>query len=299
MNYCILHRTIYDYAEPVTVSHHAARVEPRQLPTQRRAAFEIRIAPTPALRKMRTDYFGNRVCFFSIQEIHQRLEIAAECVVTLSRVTPPQPSVSPPWEKVAALFRDPVSPEMVEPYQFCFDSTLLRNSPDLADYARPSFPKEAPLLVGVLDLNRRIFEDFKFDPVATSSSGVATVVEKRRGVCQDFAHLAVASLRSLGLAARYVSGYLRTRPPEGQERLAGADASHAWFAVYCPGLGWVDFDPTNNLLPAEEHITVAYGRDYSDVSPLSGIITGGGKHKVQVSVDVEEVRMNEPVATRH
>ncbi|MBI3881096.1 MAG: transglutaminase family protein, partial [Verrucomicrobia bacterium] len=188
------------------------------------------------------------------------------------------------------LFRDQVSPEIVEPYKFCFDSPLLRASTELADYARQSFPAGTPMLVGVLDLNRRIFRDFSYDPVATTvATPLEEVLEKRRGVCQDFAHLAIASLRSLGLAARYVSGYLRTRPAEGQARLVGADASHAWFSVYCPDLGWVDFDPTNDLMPAEEHITVAYGRDFSDVSPLSGIITGGGKHDAKVSVSVEVV----------
>ena len=290
MNYSIRHRTTYDYAEPVTVSHHAARVEPRTSPIQRRAAFELHIAPTPALRKMRTDYFGNRVCFFSIQEIHQYLEITSECVVTVTPETRPVAALSPPWENVAALFRDPVSPEVVEPYQFSFDSPLLANSPELADYARASFPQDTPLLLGALDLNRRIFRDFKYDPVATTvTTPLEVVVEKRRGVCQDFAHLAIACLRSLGLAARYVSGYLRTRPQENLERLVGADASHAWFAVYCPELGWVDFDPTNNLLPGEDHITVAYGRDYSDVSPLCGILTGGGKHEVTVGVDVTPI----------
>jgi transglutaminase-like putative cysteine protease len=287
VNYSIRHRTTYDYAEPVTVSHHAARVEPRTSPIQRRAAFDLRIAPSPALRKMRTDYFGNRVCFFSIQEIHQCLEITSESVVAVTHVGRPVDLLSPPWEKVAALFSDPVSPEVVEPYQFCFDSPLLANSLELAEYARASFPKDTPLLVGVLDLNRRIFHDFKYDPVATTvTTPLEVVVEKRRGVCQDFAHLAIACLRSLGLAARYVSGYLRTFPVEGKERLVGADASHAWFAVYCPDFGWVDFDPTNNLLPGEDHITVAYGRDYSDVSPLCGIITGGGKHEVTVAVEV-------------
>jgi transglutaminase-like putative cysteine protease len=239
---------------------------------------------------MRTDYFGNRVCFFSIQEIHQYLEITSECVVAVTHITRPVPSLSPRWEKVAALFRDPVSPEVVEPYQFCFDSPLLANSPELADYARESFPKDTPLLAGMLDLNRRIFHDFKYDPVATTvTTPLEVVVEKRRGVCQDFAHLAIACLRSLGLPARYVSGYLRTRPLEGKERPVGADASHAWFAVYCPDFGWVDFDPTNNLLPDEDHITVAYGRDYSDVSPLCGIITGGGKHEVSVAVEVAPI----------
>ena len=290
MNYRIRHRTLYDYAESVTVSHHAARVKPRLSPQQQRPSFTLTIEPPPAVRKMRTDYFGNRVCFFSIQEIHRRLEITAESCVSIAATTPPVLSLSPPWEQVVELFSDPVSPEVVEPYQFCFDSPLLRAAPDLADYGRPSFAPGTPLLSGVHDLNRRIFSDFKYDPVATTvATPLEEVVARRRGVCQDFAHLAIACLRSLGLSARYVSGYLRTRPAAGRERLVGTDASHAWFAVYCPDLGWVDFDPTNNLPPAEEHIKVAQGRDYSDVSPVAGVVTGGGKHEVKVSVDVQEV----------
>jgi transglutaminase-like putative cysteine protease len=188
------------------------------------------------------------------------------------------------------MFRDPVSPEVVEPYQFIFDSPQVRASFELADYAAQSFPAGTPLLAGARDLTRRIFEDFKYDAKATTvATPLEEVLEKRRGVCQDFAHLGIACLRSLGLPARYVSGYLRTRPPEGKPRLTGADASHAWFAVYCHGTGWVDFDPTNNLQPAEEHITVAYGRDFGDVSPLAGILTGGGKHALKVAVDVAEI----------
>jgi transglutaminase-like putative cysteine protease len=186
------------------------------------------------------------------------------------------------------MFRDPVSPEVIEPYQFVFDSPNIRASVELADYARESFRKDTPLLAGARDLTRRIFEDFKFDPRATNvATPLEEVWEKRRGVCQDFAHLGIACLRSLGLPARYVSGYLRTRPPAGKPRLVGADASHAWFRVFCPGMGWLDFDPTNNVQPAEEHIIVAYGRDYGDVSPVAGILTGGGAHEVKVSVDVE------------
>ncbi|MFM2294206.1 MAG: hypothetical protein RLZZ350_619, partial [Verrucomicrobiota bacterium] len=146
------------------------------------------------------------------------------------------------------------------------------------------------LIAGARDLTKRIFSDFKFDPKATTvATPLEEVWEKRRGVCQDFAHLGIACLRSLGLPARYVSGYLRTRPPEGKPRLVGADASHAWFSIFSPGNGWVDFDPTNNCEPAEEHITVALGRDFGDVSPVAGILTGGGDHDVKVSVDVSEV----------
>ena len=290
MNYRILHRTVYDYSEPVTVSHHAARLKPRLTETQPRADFALEIAPAPAVRTMHTDYFGNQVCFFSVQQIHRRLEITAASRVLVRRLTPPVPGLSPEWKKVAAMFREKASGETAGLHQFRFDSPLLRATPDLVAYALPSFGGHTPLLVGAQDLNRRIFEDFKYDPSATTA---ATPLEQawkhRRGVCQDFAHLAIACLRSLGLPARYVSGYLRTRPAAGQARWAGADASHAWFSVYCPGVGWVDFDPTNNLMPSDEHNTVAYGRDFSDVSPVSGILVGGGSHAIQVAVEVREI----------
>lgn len=290
MTYNIVHRTLYDYTAPVTVSHHVARLEPRGTSVQAQESFSLKVFPEPTLRKEREDYFGNQLCLFSIQEVHSKLEIITHSRVTVRRETPPAPETSPAWEEVAALFRDPVSPEVVEPYQFVFDSPQVRASFELADYALESFPKGTPLLVGTRELTRRIFTDFKYDPKATTvATPLEEVVEKRRGVCQDFAHLGIACLRSLGLPARYVSGYLRTRPPEGKPRLVGADASHAWFGVFCPGAGWVDFDPTNNVQPGEEHITVAYGRDFGDVSPVAGIITGGGKHEVKVSVDVAEV----------
>ena len=290
MTYDIVHRTVYDYSEPVTVSHHSARVEPRPGATQRLESFTLEIAPHPALGKWRTDYFGNRVRFFTIQEIHERLEITALGRVRVTAAPPVALAGSIAWETAAALFRDPVSPEVIEPYQFVFDSPMVRASAELADYARASFGAGASLVSGALDLNHRIHRDFKYDPVATTvATPLEEVMATRRGVCQDFAHLAIACLRSLGLPARYVSGYLRTRPPPGEERRVGADASHAWFSVYCPQAGWIEFDPTNDLVPAEEHITVGYGRDFADVSPVSGIITGGGPHKIQVSVDVAPV----------
>ena len=290
MTYNILHRTLYEYAAPVTVSHHVARLEPRATSAQARESFSLKVFPEPTLRKERADYFGNQLCLFSIQEVHKRLEIITYSRVTVRAEKPPAPEASPAWEEVAALFRDPVSPEVVEPYQFVFDSPQGRAALELADYASESFAKDSPLLTGVADLNRRIFKDFNYDSKATTiATPLEEVLAKRRGVCQDFAHLGIACLRSLGLPARYVSGYLRTRAPEGKPRLVGADASHAWFSVFCPGTGWVDFDPTNNVRPATEHITVAYGRDFGDVSPVAGILTGGGEHVVKVSVDVAEV----------
>ena len=291
MNYRITHRTLYEYAAPVTVSHHVTRLEPRALATQSCEKFSLKIFPEPALSRTRQDYFGNRLCFFSIQEVHNKLEIITQSRVTVNPRALPAADATPPWEEAAKLFRDPVSPEVVQAYEFVFDSPHVRASLELFDYALASFGKSTPVLVGAADLTRSIFEDFKFDPRATTiATPVEEVWKKRRGVCQDFAHLGIACLCSLGLPARYVSGYLRTRPPEGKPRLVGVDASHAWFQVFCPGTGWVDFDPTNNVQPGEEHITVAYGRDFGDISPVAGILTGGGQHDVMVSVDVEEVK---------
>jgi transglutaminase-like putative cysteine protease len=288
MNYKVTHRTLYEYAAPVSVSQHVARLEPLVTDVQQRESFSLTIFPPPTLRRQRQDYFGNQLCLFSIQELHKTLEIITQSRVTVQPKTLPPAEQSPAWEEVAALFRDPVSPEVVEPYQFVFDSPQVRASAELAEFARASFAPTTPLLVGVADLNRRIFKEFKYDPKATTvATPLEEVMQKKRGVCQDFAHLGIAFLRSLGLPARYVSGYLRTRPPEGKPRLVGADASHAWFSVFCPGTGWVDFDPTNNCQPGAEHITVAYGRDFGDVSPVAGILTGGGQHEVKVSVDVE------------
>jgi transglutaminase-like putative cysteine protease len=290
MNYHITHRTLYEYTAPVSVSHHVARLEPLATAMQARESFSLQIFPAPALRKARMDYFGNQLCFFAIQEIHSRLEIITSSRVSMRAEKPVRNESVAPWESVAEMFRDPVSPEVVEPYQFVFDSPQVRASLELSDYARESFAEGTPLIAGARSLTQRIFEDFKFDPKATTvATPLEEVWESRRGVCQDFAHLGIACLRSLGLPARYVSGYLRTRSPEGTPRLVGADASHAWFAIFSPGTGWVDFDPTNNLQPAGEHITVAYGRDFGDVSPVAGILTGGGRHIVKVAVDVEQV----------
>lgn len=290
MNYRITHRTLYEYAAPVSVSQHVARLTPRVMALQQFEEFSLTIAPAPALRKTQRDYFGNELCFFSVQELHQRLEIVTRSLVAVKSPAGIADGDSPKWEDVAQMFRDPVSPAVVEPYEFVFDSPQVRASSPLADYALESFSGGVPVLAGAKELTRRIFKDFKYDPKATTvATPLEEVWQKRRGVCQDFAHLGIACMRSLGLPARYVSGYLRTRPPEGKPRLVGADASHAWFSVFCPKFGWVDFDPTNNCLPGEEHITVALGRDFSDVSPVAGIITGGGAHEVRVSVDVAPV----------
>jgi transglutaminase-like putative cysteine protease len=290
MRYRVTHRTSYDYSEPVTVSHHVARLQPRLTLRQHEHQFSLDVTPEPSVRTAHTDYFGNRVCFFSIEQVHTQLEVTAFMDVELAPHEPVALETSPPWETVAAMFRDPVSADVSEAYQFVFDSPLLQAAPPLADYARESFPTGTPLLVGVRDLTARIHRDFRFDPEATTiSTPLEEVFEKRHGVCQDFAHLGIACLRSMGLGARYVSGYLRTDPPAGQPKMIGADYSHAWFSVFCPQLGFVDFDPTNDLLPSDRHVTAAIGRDFSEVSPLAGIVTGGGEHTLKVAVSVEAV----------
>jgi transglutaminase-like putative cysteine protease len=290
MTYEIVHRTLYEYTAPVAVSHHVARLEPRETDHQSVGAFSLAILPEPELRKSRQDYFGNRLCFFSLQESHRQFEVVTRSRVSLAPRATLTPDASPPWEEVARLFRDPVSPSVVDPYQFVFDSPHVTASFALADYALKSFTRGTSVLAGAQDLQRRIFTDFKYDRKATTvATPIERVMETRRGVCQDFAHLAIGCARSLGLPARYVSGYLRTHAPPGKEKLVGADASHAWFSIFCPETGWVDFDPTNNVCPAEEHITLAFGRDFGDVSPLSGILTGGGDHAIKVAVDVSPV----------
>jgi len=289
LNYRITHLTFYEYGAPVTVSHHAARFEPREIPAQECQQFSLQIHPEPALRKNRTDYFGNQVCFFSIQQIHTRLEVSAESVVRVARTPAPATVSSPPWEEVAELFRETAPAEFLDAYEFIFDSPQIRCSPGLAEFAQQSFVPKRPLIEGVRELNHRIYTEFAYDNQATTvATPLKDVFAQRRGVCQDFAHIAIACLRSLGLPARYVSGYLRTQPKEGKEQLRGADASHAWFSVFCPSTGWVDFDPTNDVMPANEHITIGFGRDFTDVSPLSGMIVGGGQHQAQVAVTVAE-----------
>ena len=287
MTYDLVHRTVYDYALPVSVSHHAARLHPRAHPAQTCASFELRIVPAPAVSTERGDYFGNAVRFFTIQQPHRRLEITACSRVTVSSLLRPDTERTPVWSEVAALFEENPPADLLDAQQFVFGSPMVRRGLDFAAYAQPSFVAGRPLLKAVADLNARIYRDFKFDPRATNvATPVEDVLRLKRGVCQDFAHLMIACLRSIGLPARYVSGYLRTRPKEGSPRLVGADMSHAWISVFCPGYGWVDFDPTNNLIPDAEHISVAVGRDFSDVSPVAGIIMGGGRHTVTVSVDV-------------
>jgi transglutaminase-like putative cysteine protease len=283
--YEVLHTTRYGYSESVSVSHHIARLSPRVLPHQACVHHELQVEPAPAVTKTHQDYFGNPMTFFAMEGAHKSLTVRARSRVVITPKSLPAPASTPPWE--AARDHDALPVDAIE---CLFDSASIRASEELVAYARPSFPPGRPLLEAVAELTRCIHEDFTFDTQATTvGTPLSDVFRLRRGVCQDFARLGIACLRSLGLAAHYVSGYMETVPPPGTPRLAGADASHAWLAVYCPGSGWIDVDPTNNLLPSTTHVTLAWGRDYSDVSPIRGVILGGGDHALQVNVDVIRV----------
>jgi transglutaminase-like putative cysteine protease len=286
--YRVRHQTIYDYVERVSVSHHVVRLTPRNLRGQICRTSELTVWPVPPFRATtHTDFFGNTVGTFTLPESHSRLSVEATSELEVVAVPVPVLADSPSWEAVRDHVAEDCTREGLDAYQFLFDSLRIQAKPELADYARESFPAGRPLLESVFDLTARIHQDFRFDAKATEvTTPVETFFEKRRGVCQDFSHLQIACLRSLGLPARYISGYLRTMPPPGRPRLIGADASHAWCAAWCPGFGWVDFDPTNNCIPTDGHITLAWGRDYSDVSPIRGVLLGGAKHNLKVGVDV-------------
>ena len=286
----VVHRTIYHYGDPATTSHHEARLTPRQSDVQRTVTHELDVSPSPVNRRARLDYFGNRTNYFGLLEPHRKLEVTATSLVETGRVYLPDFELTPTWEQVADRLRTDLRRDVLEATQMRFASPSVPLIDELRDYAQVSFPDQRPLLVGVWELMGRIHADFAYDVNATDlATPLISVMRSRRGVCQDFAHVMLGCLRSLGLAARYTSGYLRTRPPPGRPRLIGADASHAWVAVWVPEHGWVDFDPTNNLCPGEEHITLAFGRDFSDVTPLRGVILGGGRHQLEVVVDVEEM----------
>jgi transglutaminase-like putative cysteine protease len=289
-HYRITHNTTYDYSQPVSLCHNVAHLVLRECDRQRADESVLSITPDPAVLEDRVDFFGNPVSYFTIQEQHRELKVSVTHRVEVWAEPPPVAQNTPAWEVVRdRLPRDRAS-VWLDAYQYAFDSRYVATDPRYAEYAATSFVPGRPVLEAALDLTRRVHAEFVYDPRATNlTTPVAEVFEKRRGVCQDFAHLMLACLRSQGLAARYVSGYLSTLPPPGKPRLIGADATHAWVSVFCGDSGWVDFDPTNNQIPADRHILIGWGRDYEDVSPLKGVILGGGDHSVRVSVDVMPV----------
>jgi len=286
MKYEVTHRTTYRYSEPVTLGHNSAHLTPRTLDRQRCLSNRLVILPTPSCLRSWTDYFGNHATYFAVEEEHRELSVTAVSEVAME-TPPPAPTMTCAWEVARDGLWQNCDAVDLAAAPYAFDSPCVVRDERLASYASMSFTPGRPLLEAALDLTARIHRDFRFDPAATSvSTPTMEVFEKRRGVCQDFAHLQIGCLRSLGLAARYVSGYLLTDPRPGQPRLVGADASHAWLGVFCPGHGWVDLDPTNNVIPQMRHVTVAWGRDYGDVCPIKGVFLGGGVHCMTVAVDV-------------
>ncbi len=307
MKYRITHTTIYHYSQPVGLCQNEARLQPRNFWRQQCHNSRFDITPTAMDFRERLDYFGNRVTYFAIQHPHTQLMVTAISEVT---IFPRQSSLDLfnqiTWEQTRNLLQETQmqtqsqsqpgqiqlqnqdqTPEILDARQYVLDSSMVTVTPELADYAQNSFLPDRPLVDVVRDLMQRIYKDFTYDPTFTTiATPLSEVLGFRRGVCQDFAHLAIGCLRAYGMASRYISGYVETLPEPGKQRLVGADASHAWFSVYVPGTGWMDFDPTNNTVPLDQHITLAWGRDYADVTPLKGIAFGGGQHSLSVSVDV-------------
>ena len=290
MLYAVRHRTTYHYDEPVSLSHHAAHLRPLDRHQQTCRAHQLMVEPLPTSIEQTTDYFGNGVMVFTIAEPHQSLIVESTSEVEMRPVTLDPAAGRTPWERIAEAARAPRDAEALIAAEFAVASPAADVTPVIQHYAAASFPAGRSLIEAALDFAHRIHDEFKFDPTATTiSTPTEEVLRLRRGVCQDFAHLMIAGCRAHGVPARYVSGYLETDPPAGGKRLVGADASHAWVAVYAGDGIWLEIDPTNDRLAGTSHVAVAQGRDYGDVSPLRGVILGGGDHVVEVAVDVERM----------
>ena len=287
MEYLVEHITDYRYSEAVTQSQNQARLRPRETPWQQCLSHEIELRPASQLLTEHTDGFGNQVWEFSLHEPHDRLSIRVCSRVRVDRTQQPLADLTPAWEDVAMGLRRSLHTDDLDAVPYVFPTALTPTDDEFAEYAMPSFTPRRPILSAGIDLMQRVHADFTYDKSATDVSTPTDVAfRSRRGVCQDFAHAMLACLRTLGLPARYVSGYLLTQPRAGQPRLVGADASHAWVSLYIPTLGWIDLDPTNDVLPSDQHITLAWGCDYRDVAPLRGIVLGGGQQRVSVGVTV-------------
>jgi len=287
MRYQIRHETFYTYVEPVQLSHNMAHLQPLNSARQQVRSFRLTAEPEPAIVSTRFDGWGNTSHFLLVQEAHKEFQIVAESVVEVFPTAPTDLVHTSPWELVAASMRPRPLGDLAQISQFRHASPFVPTVAVARDYVEKSFEPGRPILEAANDLMHRIYTEFRYDPEATSvATPLLEVFQKRRGVCQDFSHVLIGCLRSLGLPARYVSGYLETRPPPGKPRLIGADASHAWIQLWCPELGWTDLDPTNDIAPSERYVTVAVGRDFGDVTPLKGLLLGGGGQVVSVSVDV-------------
>jgi transglutaminase-like putative cysteine protease len=289
--YRLRHETVYTYADRVSISHDVAHIVPRELPRQRIHRVLLAIEPTPVTLTRFTDYFGNPAVFFLVEEPHAQLVVRAESEVEVTAPPLADFAASAPWDAMAQAVSARRDVRALEAFECSFDSPFVARSDGLRDYALPSFPPGRPVLEGARDLCARIHRDFRYDPAATSlATPLHEVLAQRHGVCQDFAHVMIGALRSLGVPARYVSGYVRSaplNPAEGDdEAMVGAEASHAWAQVFSPESGWTDFDPTNDVVPSDQHVVLGWGRDYDDVSPIQGVTLGGGLQTVAVKVEL-------------
>jgi transglutaminase-like putative cysteine protease len=287
--YAITHKTHYEYSSPSSLCHNQMHLRPRDCPYQCVHQSYVEVSPTPDSRYCWNDSFGNRSEFFSIEQLHPNLTVTAKSIVERSK---PQYDLdrSPTWRQVVEALKSPSNESERQAAEFLHDSRHCQKGQMFADYAVDIAIDHRSLIDCVRLLTSKIYFQFEYSTEATHvSTRPAEALAKRQGVCQDFAHIAICCLRSLGVPVRYVSGYLLTHPAPGKEKLVGADASHAWISVYAGALGWVDFDPTNNIVPGVEHITVAWGRDYADVSPIQGVFIGGGYTSLTVSVDVRPI----------
>lgn len=288
--YQIFHDTHYKYDSPVSLAQQLAHLWPRPSEWQRCTEQQLLISPIPTIRRDEFDVFGNPLTRLAFERPHDELQVNARLQVEVLERPVLDFQQSPTWESTrnAMMYSTrPMSADILEACRYRFESPYVHLKQSFIEFSADCFTAGQPLMLCVQALMEKIFTEFTFDGEATQvATPLVEVLETRRGVCQDFAHLMLACLRSRGLSARYISGYLLTQPPPGQPRLIGADASHAWVSVFCPVLGWVDFDPTNNVQPALEHISLAWGRDFSDVSPLRGVILGGGNHDPEVRVTV-------------
>lgn len=288
MLYSITHTTLYKYNEAVDLCHNIAILYPRDTDTQQCRSFKITITPLPEVIDEYEDFFGNKVCYFVVEQEHAALSVTASSLVDITHPVIENKSAES-WETVRDLLHFSTGNYLYE-RQFTSATPITRTTQTIIDFAAPSFTPGRSLFECAMSVMQRIYAAFKYTPgFTTVSTPLSVVMQEKKGVCQDFAHMAIACMHAFGLPARYVSGYLETMAPEGKEKLTGVDASHAWFSVFIPGMGWVDFDPTNNQLTTGQYITIGWGRDYFDIIPLKGIIMSGGNHELKVSVDVKRL----------
>jgi len=295
MHFSVTHSTKYQYSAPVSYGHNIATLRPRRSKGQELLDYEIRIVPEPSEISERIDFFGNYITRFSVQEMHKVLQVTTQSRIARDYAQFHDSFFSESCRSItmddALTALNSTIPEVLDAKQFILESIFIKKmDQDIRHYAEKSFRGNRSVFDAAYELMQRIYTDFEFVSGFTSiSTPIKEVMQERKGVCQDFAQIAIACIRSMGLPAKYISGYIETLPPPGKEKLIGADASHAWFSIFIPGFGWVDFDPTNNQIPKDQHIVVGWGRDYYDVPPLKGVVYGSGTSKLKVSVDISRI----------